>query len=76
MNFNLPKIIKEKIKYSYHWQDQNDDMIIRWDNAPDWENETFPHHRHIGEPNKVEPSFERTLEQVLKHIASAMKSVF
>ncbi len=36
-------------KYSYHWQDKDGKLIKRWDNAPDWDVETFPHHLHIGE---------------------------
>ena len=50
-------------KYSYHWQTKSQKLIIRWDNAPDWDIETFPHHKHIK--NEVQPSYERTLEQVL-----------
>jgi len=30
-------------KYSYHWQDRRGKLIMRWDNAPDWDVETFPH---------------------------------
>ena len=56
----------EKRKYSYHWQTKDEKMIIRWDNAPDWEVETFPHHKHLK--NEIHPSYERTLEQVLKSI--------
>ena len=52
-------------KYAYHWQDQNGKLLIRWDNAPDWELKTFPHHKHIGKEDHVEPSYERTLEQVM-----------
>ncbi|CAN2041103.1 hypothetical protein GMMP15_20004 [Candidatus Magnetomoraceae bacterium gMMP-15] len=34
-------------KYAYHWQDKNNNLIIRWDNARHWKNiETFPHHKH------------------------------
>ena len=54
-------------KYSYHWQDNNEQLIVRWDNAPDWDVTTFPHHKHIGE-SSIESSYERTLEQVLKYI--------
>ncbi len=37
-------------KYSYHWQDKNNQLIRRWDNAPHYRNHsTFPHHRHEGE---------------------------
>ena len=51
-------------------------MIIRWDNAPDWDLETFPHHKHIGVGGNVEPSFERTLDQVLdiKNVKELCKS--
>ena len=52
-------------KYSYHWQDRSGKLIMRWDNAPDWAVETFPHHVHVGKEVTVEPSFDRTLDQVL-----------
>lgn len=55
-------------KYSYHWQDEDENLIMRWDNAPDWDVTTFPHHKHIGQNNSVEASFERTLKQVLGFI--------
>lgn len=33
--------------YSFHWQDQNNEMLIRWDNAPHHRHIlTFPHHKH------------------------------
>jgi hypothetical protein len=54
----------EKRKYSYHWQDKNQKLIKRWDNAPDWEVETFPHHLHIGD-EKVTSSYDRSLEKIL-----------
>jgi len=54
-----------KRKYAYHWQDKGNKLIIRWDNAPDWDVDTFPHHKHIAGKENVEPSYERTLEQVL-----------
>jgi len=57
-----------KRKYSYHWQDKNGQLIIRWDNAPDWNVETYPHHKHTEK--QVEPSYERTLDQVLKRISN------
>lgn len=34
-------------KYAYHWQDRDGNLIVRWDNAFDWEVKTFPHHKHI-----------------------------
>lgn len=62
-------VIEAKRKYAYHWQRKDDKLIIRWDNAPDWEVETFPHHRHFGDKREIEPSYERTLEQVLNFIS-------
>ena len=47
-------------------------MIKRWDNAPDWEVETFPHHLHIGE--EVVSSYDRSLEKVLKVIGEKIAS--
>jgi len=42
--------------YSYHWQDNQDNLLIRWDNSPHHkELGTFPHHKHS--PN-LEESFE------------------
>ncbi|MHA1264650.1 MAG: toxin-antitoxin system TumE family protein [Candidatus Helarchaeota archaeon] len=34
--------------YSYHWQDKNEKLRIRWDNAPHHKHlKTFPHHKHL-----------------------------
>ena len=63
-----------KRKYAYHWQDKDGKLIIRWDNAPDWDLETFPHHKHIGEERNVEPSFERTLEQILDVVSKNLRN--
>ena len=59
----------EKRKYAYHWQSGDGRLLVRWDNAPDWDVETFPHHKHVGEQSTVASSYERTLEQVLEFIA-------
>ncbi len=67
-------IAPAKRKYAYHWQNAENELIIRWDNAPDWEVETFPHHKHIGGQQQVEPSYERTLEQVLMVINDAVQN--
>ena len=63
-----------KRKYSYHWQNQAGVLLIRWDNAPDWDVETFPHHKHLGEQQNVVPSYERTLQQVLVVIKDAIQN--
>jgi len=34
--------------YSFHWQNNENKLITRWDNAPfHKEIKTFPHHKHI-----------------------------
>ena len=63
--------IQKKHKYSYHWQDAEGNLIIRWDNSPHHKNiKTFPHHRHRGDV--VEESYETTLEEVLKFIRDTL----
>lgn len=54
-----------KRKYAYYWQEASGRLLIRWDNAPDWDVESFPHHKHVDEQGKVEASYERTLGQIL-----------
>jgi len=58
-------------KYSYHWQKENGELLCRWDNAPDWDVPTFPHHRHMGK--EVFPSSTVTFEEILKMIVTTMK---
>lgn len=61
---------KEK-KYSFHWQDKERNLIIRWDNQPHWEKiRTFPHHKH--KDGEVLESKEYTLEKVLDVIAKSI----
>jgi hypothetical protein len=38
----------ETRKYAYHWQADDGSLLVRWDKAPDWDIETFPHHKHVG----------------------------
>jgi hypothetical protein len=64
----------EKRKYAYQWQSGEGRLLVRWDNAPDWEVETFPHHKHVAEQSAVVASYERTLEQVLEFIAQRVES--
>lgn len=62
----------EMRKYSYHWQDKDGNLIKRWDNAPDWDVETFPHHLHIGE--NVFSSYDRSLEGILQIVKEEIGS--
>ena len=57
----------ERYIYSFHWQDEKGNLIIRWDNAPHHKHlKTFPHHKHIK--NKVEESDVVDLSDVLNYI--------
>ena len=63
---------EEERNYSYQWQSLDDKTIERWDNAPHHKNiSTYPHHRH--KDDKVLPSEEITLEDILKHIRQILK---
>ncbi|MFH0926116.1 MAG: DUF6516 family protein [bacterium] len=60
-------------KYSYHWQEANGDLIIRWDNKPHWRLlKTFPHHKH--EKEKVFPSERANIDDVIKKIRQKINS--
>jgi hypothetical protein len=62
-------------KYAYHWQDEEGNLLIRWDNADHWRDvSTFPHHRHIQDASHVEDSDIRTMEQVLEFISVKLRS--
>ena len=64
------KVFNEKIrieKYRYHYQDANEKMIFRWDNAPHFSKlKSFPHHLHVG--NKIEESIRPSLYKVIMQI--------
>jgi hypothetical protein len=67
----LREIIIENIlfDYSYHWQEENGTLIIRWDNAAHYPTiATYPHHKHVGSENVIMPSYEQNLEQVMSYI--------
>ncbi len=56
-----------KIKYRYHYQKRDEEIIFRYDNSkhhPDIK--TFPHHKH--QTGKILPSEEPDLEMILKEI--------
>ena len=59
-------------KYSYHWQTQTGELLLRWDNAPHHpELSTFPNHKHEGE--RVSPSVRVSIEEVLAELAARLK---
>ena len=61
--------------YSFHWQDKNSKLLMRWDNAPFHKSiETFPHHKHKGK--KILPSNEIGLEDVLSYISKNLEELY
>ena len=63
--FNNPK--KQKKKYSYHFMDENNTLVFRYDNAYHHkEIKTFPHHKHL--PDRVIDSNEPDIRSVLKEV--------
>ncbi|OFV66964.1 MAG: hypothetical protein SBU_000257 [Candidatus Syntrophoarchaeum butanivorans] len=57
--------------YSYHWQDENRKLRIRWDNAPHHKHlKTFPHHKHTPE---IEESEEMSFQDVIKVVEDKIK---
>ena len=57
---------KALVRYSYYWLDTENKLKIGWDNAPHHRKlENFPHHKHIGESEKITVSHERCLEDVM-----------
>lgn len=59
---------KDEYNYSFHWQRENGDLLIRWDNSPHHDNiKTSPHHRHLSDGQVLE-SYEISVEKVLDFI--------
>jgi len=57
--------------YSFHWLDYNNELIMRWDNAPHHRDlETFPHHKHTidGVFENLEIDLSDVLEEIRKRI--------
>ena len=53
------------LSYSYHFQDPNNVLIFRYDNAPHHRGlPTFPHHKHM--PNAVLPTIKPSVQQVIQ----------
>ncbi len=55
-------------RYAYHWQDAEDRLLARWNNAPHHQDlVTFPDHFHSTE--KIESSAQPTIREVFEYIA-------
>ncbi|SKB44292.1 toxin-antitoxin system TumE family protein [Dyadobacter psychrophilus] len=55
-------------KYAFHWQQENGELLVRWDNAPHFPNlPTFPHHKHRAD-GTVQESTDISLDDVFEYI--------
>ena len=75
LDFGEVKNVKynPKMKYRYHYMDEDKNLIFRYDNADHHkEIATFPHHKHA--PNGIEESEEPDIEDIMKEITSIITS--
>lgn len=57
--------------YAYHWQDEQNQLRVRWDNAPHHDHiSTYPHHKHVA--GEVRPSEEISFDEVIEYIAKRL----
>ncbi len=57
--------------YAFHWQNKENRMITRWDNAPHHHDiSTFPHHKHSNEG--ISESTEISLHEVIEIIGKTL----
>jgi hypothetical protein len=60
-------------KYSFHWQDKHDCLLIRWDNAEHWKDiPTYPHHKHLD--GQILPSRETVIEDIMDQTSKLITS--
>jgi hypothetical protein len=61
-------------RYSYYWLTRMNELKVGWDNAPHHTKlETYPHHKHVGRKDKLGPSTETCLEEVMKVVLQGVK---
>lgn len=59
------------VTYSYHWSDEQGNLIRRWDNTPHFPRLAgFPHHVHEGPTGTVAPCRPVSILTVLDEIAA------
>jgi hypothetical protein len=70
---SVRNMILVKTRYAYHYQNGKEQLVFRYDNAPHHPQiSTFPHHKHIVNPNTqvehIEPTTVPDLTEVLREI--------
>ena len=64
--FQEPQFYKKS--YVYHYQDESEKLIFRYDNAPHYPNlESAPHHKHLDNRKVISASI-ADMEEVIKEI--------
>ena len=65
------KVLK---RYSYYWLNNANELKVGWDNAPHHTRlENFPHHKHIGKQQNMQPSKETRLEEIMSVIQKTIQ---
>jgi len=60
---------QQLMQYSYYWLDEENNLIISWDNIPHHPQiSTYPHHKHLQKQDNIFDSKENSLEPVLEFI--------
>lgn len=62
-----------KIDYAYHYQGNDGKLVFRYDNTPHHEDvATFPHHKHVSDRLKPEPTGEKTVIDIVSEITKTI----
>jgi hypothetical protein len=62
----------EFLDYRYHFQDEKNNLVFRYDSTPHFPNlSTFPHHKHL--PNDVISCQKPEITQVLKEATELLR---
>jgi len=62
--------LQTHLGYRYHFQDEQNDLVFRYDNTPHFPDfDTFPHHKHLPEEviNIDKPSIFQIIKEVKKY---------
>jgi len=64
----------QSLKYRFHWQDRNEQLVARWDTAPHHPAlPTFPHHIHDGMEENILPHAPVRVADVLRLVADRFR---
>jgi hypothetical protein len=65
----------DRYKYSFHYQDKNNQLIFRYDMAPHHKNiNSFPHHKHFRSEENVISAEPPTISDILCEIVQMIEN--